>query len=38
MLVCQIAFVEWTDSGHLRYCTFIGMHDDKKPSEVVRET
>ena len=24
-------FVEWTDAGHLRHCTFIGMRDDKKP-------
>jgi hypothetical protein len=37
-LVCQIAFVEWTDAGHLRHCTFVGMRDDKKPTEVVRET
>ena len=37
-LVCQVAFVEWTDAGHLRHCTFIGMRDDKKPVEVVRET
>jgi ATP dependent DNA ligase C terminal region len=36
-LVSQIAFAEWTDAGHLRHCTFIGMRDDKKPSEVVRE-
>jgi DNA ligase D-like protein (predicted ligase) len=37
-LVCQVAFVEWTDAGHLRHCTFIGMRDDKKAAEVVRET
>jgi bifunctional non-homologous end joining protein LigD len=37
-LVCQIAFVEWTDAGHLRHCTFVGMRDDKKPAGVVRET
>jgi hypothetical protein len=37
-LVCQIAFVEWTDAGHLRHCTFVAMRDDKKPAEVVRET
>ena len=37
-LVCQVAFVEWTDAAHLRHCTFIGMRDDKKPAEVVRET
>ena len=37
-LVCQVAFVEWTDAGHLRHCTFTGMRDDKEPAEVVRET
>jgi ATP-dependent DNA ligase len=37
-LVCQVAFVEWTEAGHLRHCTFIAMRDDKKPGEVVRET
>ena len=33
-----IAFVEWTDAGHLRHCTFVAMRDDKRPAEVVRET
>ena len=37
-LVCQVAFVEWTDAGHLRHCTFVGMRDDRKSAEVVRET
>jgi bifunctional non-homologous end joining protein LigD len=37
-LVCQVAFVEWTDAGHLRHCTFLAMRDDKKPAEVIRET
>jgi bifunctional non-homologous end joining protein LigD len=37
-LVCQVAFVEWTDAGHLRHCAFVGMRNDKKPAEVVRET
>ena len=37
-LVCQIAFVEWTDAGHLRHCTFVAMRDDKKLADVVRET
>ena len=37
-LVCQVAFVEWTDAGHLRHCTFVAMRDDKKAAEVVRET
>ena len=34
----RVAFVEWTDAGHLRHCTFVAMRDDKKPAEVVRET
>jgi ATP-dependent DNA ligase len=29
-LVSQVAFVEWTDAGHLRHCTFVAMRDDKK--------
>jgi ATP-dependent DNA ligase len=37
-LVCQVGFVEWTDAGHLRHCTFVAMRDDKVPAEVVRET
>jgi ATP-dependent DNA ligase len=37
-LVFQVAFVEWTDAGHLRHCTFVAMRDDKKPAEAVRET
>jgi ATP dependent DNA ligase-like protein len=37
-LVCQVAFVEWTDADHLRHCSFVAMRDDKKPAEVVRET
>jgi ATP dependent DNA ligase C terminal region len=37
-LVCQVAFIEWTDAGHLRHFTFVAMRDDKKPTEVVRET
>jgi DNA ligase D-like protein (predicted ligase) len=28
-LVCQVAFVEWTSSGHLRHCTFVAMRDDR---------
>ena len=37
-LVCQVAFLEWTDAGHLRHCTFVAMRDDKKATEMVRET
>ena len=24
-LECRVAFVEWTDAGHLRHCTFVSM-------------
>ena len=37
-LVCQVAFVEWTEAGHLRHCNFVGMRDDKKAAAVTRET
>jgi len=37
-LVCQVAFVEWTDAGKLRHGSFVAMRDDKKPGTVVRET
>jgi ATP-dependent DNA ligase len=37
-LVCQVAFVDWTDAGHLRHCSFLALRDDRKPAEVVRET
>lgn len=37
-LVCQVAFVEWTDGGKLRHCTFVAMRDDRKPGMVTRES
>ena len=37
-LVCQVAFVEWAEAGHLRHCTFVAMRNDKNASHVVRET
>jgi len=37
-LICQLSFVGWTDAGNLRHATFVGMRDDKKPADVVRET
>jgi ATP-dependent DNA ligase len=33
-LVCQVEFVQWTDAGHLRHCTFVAMRDDKKPAKL----
>jgi bifunctional non-homologous end joining protein LigD len=36
-LVAQIGFAEWTTDGRLRQARFLGLRDDKRPSEVVRE-
>src|SRR5690606_14168397 len=36
-LVCEVAFAEWTQAGTLRHPSYQGLHDDKPPSEVVRE-
>jgi len=35
--VCQIKFAEWTRDLKLRQPVFLGLREDKKPSEVVRE-
>ncbi len=36
-LVAQIGFAEWTNDGRLRQPRFLGLRDDKHPTEVVRE-
>src|SRR4029077_9484315 len=36
-LVAQVAFTEWTREGKLRHPRFLGLREDKKPQEVVRE-
>jgi bifunctional non-homologous end joining protein LigD len=36
-LVAQIAFAEWTGAGRLRQPRFLGLRDDKRPRDVVRE-
>jgi bifunctional non-homologous end joining protein LigD len=36
-LVCEIRFAEWTRDGHLRQPAFLGLREDKRPEEVVRE-
>jgi bifunctional non-homologous end joining protein LigD len=36
-LVAQVKFTEWTDDNKLRHPTYLGMRDDKKPEDVVRE-
>jgi DNA ligase D-like protein (predicted ligase) len=36
-LVAQIGFAEWTNDGRLRQPRFLGLRDDKRSSDVVRE-
>ena len=36
-LVCQVRFMEWTRDGNLRQPVFVGLRDDKRPGQVVRE-
>ena len=35
--VAQVAFTEWTEDNRLRHPSFLGLRDDKKPEDVVRE-
>jgi len=36
-LVCQVKFAEWTSAGKLRQPVFLGLREDKDPTDVVRE-
>jgi bifunctional non-homologous end joining protein LigD len=36
-LVCEVKFSEWTRDGKLRAPVFLGLRDDKRPEECVRE-
>ena len=36
-LVGQFEFLEWTTDNHLRHSKFVGLREDKKASDVVRE-
>jgi DNA ligase D-like protein (predicted ligase) len=36
-LVAQIGFTEWTTDGKLRHPRYLGLRDDKKPEDVIRE-
>jgi len=38
VFVCQVKFAEWTRDGKLRQPVFLGLREDKKPKDVVRET
>lgn len=36
-LVAQVGFSEWTPDGKLRHPRYVGLRDDKRPEDVVRE-
>lgn len=36
-IVVEVSFVEWTRDGILRHSEFVGVRDDKRPSDVHRE-
>jgi bifunctional non-homologous end joining protein LigD len=36
-LVAQVGFLEWTEGGGIRAPVFLGLRDDKPPTDVVRE-
>jgi bifunctional non-homologous end joining protein LigD len=36
-LIAQVSFTEWTKDGKLRHPVFLGLRDDKKAKEVVRQ-
>ena len=38
VFVCQVKFTEWTRDGKLRQPVFLGLREDKKANEVVRES
>ena len=35
--VVEVAFVEWTADGLLRHSRFVGLRDDKRPTDIRRE-
>ena len=37
-LVAEVKFTEWTSAGEMRHPAFLGLREDKKPSDVVMET
>jgi bifunctional non-homologous end joining protein LigD len=38
VLVAQLDFLEWTADDHLRHARFVGLRDDKRASDVTRES
>jgi bifunctional non-homologous end joining protein LigD len=37
VLVCQVAFTEWTSDGRLRHPVYLGTRDDKDANDVTKE-
>jgi len=37
VLLCEVAFTEWTEDGHIRHPSFQGLREDKKAAEVKME-
>jgi bifunctional non-homologous end joining protein LigD len=37
VIVGHFEFLEWTAGNHLRHSQFVGLREDKKAKEVVRE-
>ncbi len=37
VLVAEVRFAEWTQGGRVRQPAYLGLRDDKKPEEIVRE-
>jgi bifunctional non-homologous end joining protein LigD len=38
ILLCEVAFTEWTGDGRVRHPSFQGLREDKRASEVKKET
>lgn len=38
IIICEVKFSEWTESGQMRHPIFIGIREDKKPKDVIRES
>ena len=36
-LLCEVAFTEWTEDGHIRHPSFQGLREDKDAGEVKKE-
>ena len=36
-VLCEVAFTEWTEDGHIRHPSFQGLREDKVPQDVTRE-